>query len=372
MPLISVIIPLYNHESFITEALDSILNQTFQDFEIIIINDGSTDKSETIVQQISDKRIRYFSQENRGAHYTINRGIEFSQGMFISILNSDDSYFNTRFEKCLKELETNPSVDAVFTGIEYINQDGISQKTTLGAEENWDHIDTEFSYEEENNITLDLLAGNFLKTTSNLFCRKKCLQIVGPFRNLRYCHDYDFFLRMSQCCEISILREPLLRYRIHADNTLREGQAAVDMECALVITDFLTMHDLNSFIDSKDPATIGKLFYSINTHRADRIISTLLLFNSHLKNKESILDIMTGNPDHPFWSTGRSYLRNFHDGWQARDKILEDWKNLYFQYIESTNEIERLRYAKTCKADSVISICRNKIKSLLASGKKNT
>ncbi len=74
-PKVSVIIPLFNHENYIGETVHSVLGQTFEDFELIIINDGSTDRSEEVVRGISDQRIKHISQENRGAPETINRGI---------------------------------------------------------------------------------------------------------------------------------------------------------------------------------------------------------------------------------------------------------------------------------------------------------
>ena len=369
MPLVSIIIPLYNHERFIKETLNSALTQTVQDFEIIVIDDGSTDNSGKLVQEVKDKRIQYLNQDNKGAHNTINRGLGIAQGRYVSILNSDDVYLDNRLEKCLKILENDLAVDAVFSGIEYIDESGQTLKTTSGAEENWSHLDSEPSYKTENNVTIDLLAGNFLKTTSNLFCRKKCIDSVGHFRNLRYCHDYDYFLRLSQRCALYIVKEPLLRYRTHAANTLRENQAAVDLECALVIADFLTMHDLNSFIDTKDPYTLSKIFNSINAHRADRVLSTLLLFFTCLKPRESILDMLTDNHEHHFWSLGRSYLSHYHDGWQAREKILDDWNYLHSQYLECSRELEELKESLPRKNESLVSKSINKLRRIITWGK---
>lgn len=101
-PKISVIIPLYHHEKYIEEAIYSVLEQTFSDFELIIINDGSTDKSEEVVKSIKDDRIKYCYQDNQGAHNTINRGIQLAQGEYVSILNSDDVYYKNRFVELLE------------------------------------------------------------------------------------------------------------------------------------------------------------------------------------------------------------------------------------------------------------------------------
>ena len=79
-PKISVIVPLFNHADYIREAVDSVLNQSFDNFELIIINDGSTDSSEEVIKSINDDRIKYYYQENRGTHSALNRGIKLAKG----------------------------------------------------------------------------------------------------------------------------------------------------------------------------------------------------------------------------------------------------------------------------------------------------
>lgn len=100
VPCISVIIPAYNHEPYIAAALQSVLQQTFGDFELIVIDDGSKDNTWYEIQQIVDTRLRAFRQENRGAAATINRGIEMARGRYVTILNSDDVYHPERLALC--------------------------------------------------------------------------------------------------------------------------------------------------------------------------------------------------------------------------------------------------------------------------------
>src|SRR5512135_3626981 len=104
-PKVSVIMPLFNHGKYVREAIISVLEQSVQNIELIVINDGSTDDSEDVVKSISDDRIKYFYQGNQGAAKTINRGISLAQGEYISILNSDDLYYADRFKNSLKILE---------------------------------------------------------------------------------------------------------------------------------------------------------------------------------------------------------------------------------------------------------------------------
>ena len=98
VPVVSVVIPAYNHENFIGPAIDSVLGQSFEDFELIVIDDGSTDNTGTIVQNYTDSRLTYFYQENQDAFNTINRGLSLARGRYVSILNSDDIYALDRLE----------------------------------------------------------------------------------------------------------------------------------------------------------------------------------------------------------------------------------------------------------------------------------
>jgi len=91
-PKVSVIIPAYNHEKYVGEAIQSVLTQTFKDFELIIINDGSTDHTEAEILKFKDDRIQYYSQSNRGLSATLNRGIDLARGEFFNFLPSDDIF----------------------------------------------------------------------------------------------------------------------------------------------------------------------------------------------------------------------------------------------------------------------------------------
>jgi glycosyltransferase involved in cell wall biosynthesis/peptidoglycan/xylan/chitin deacetylase (PgdA/CDA1 family) len=116
-PLVSVIIPCYNAEKFVGQAIESALNQTHPDFEIIIINDGSTDKSEEVIKKYCglDNRIKYFHQQNQGVSLTRNAGIEKSKGDFIAFLDADDAWEPENIEAKINPLLNDSSVDWVFS-----------------------------------------------------------------------------------------------------------------------------------------------------------------------------------------------------------------------------------------------------------------
>ena len=320
-PAISVIIPLYNHERYIEEAIYSVLEQSFSDFELIIINDGSTDNSEIVVSGIKDDRIRYYRQDNRGAYNAINRGINLSQGRYISILNSDDVYYPERLAECFKIIEANSTIHAVFSQIELIDEKGEHIGFKKGAEENWLGYDNETSWRGSNNIFLSLFAGNFLHTSSNLFCRKSVFDDIGYFSNFRYTHDYDFFLRLSYYYKTHFIDRPLLKYRFHGSNTISEDYAESNFETAIVLSNVLIKYDLKRFFqDDQICDFMAKFFNSINTYDTDRIIMTILLFGLRYNKLDSFIELLYQS-DNAFKRACIDRMKKFRDTSLLKERL---------------------------------------------------
>jgi glycosyltransferase involved in cell wall biosynthesis len=226
---ISVIIPTYNHEKYITETINSVLNQSCQDFEIIIINDGSTDSTEQRILSIHDQRIQYVSQKNSGAHSAINKGISQSRGDYISILNSDDIYLPKRLETCLNFLENNTNYSVVMSTVEGIYSRGMPVKKRVTPQvKAWlDWYTSALPFFNEDKFYPNAFAKNIMITTSNLFVRRKCFQECGGFKGLRYAHDWDMLLRLSRRYRIHLIKEDLLKYRMHSGNTVHERESGL-------------------------------------------------------------------------------------------------------------------------------------------------
>jgi glycosyltransferase involved in cell wall biosynthesis len=225
-PLVSVVIPAYNHELYVGYAIDSVLDQTCQDFELVVVNDGSTDGTEGVIQGYDDPRLRYFYQENKDAYNTINRGISLARGEYIAILNSDDIYVVNRLEKLVEFCRENELVCAFSDVIPVDDQNNEFEDPEFG----WNvwHQDNRDYYFGCNDLYTAFLHGNFMVTTSNLFMTRHAAERVGPFSSLRYLHDYDFIFRMIRTFEdgVGYLHDhKLLYYRIHPGNTL--GEAAI-------------------------------------------------------------------------------------------------------------------------------------------------
>ncbi len=224
--LVSVVIPAYNHERFIGPAVDSVLNQTWENLELIVVDDGSTDATGDKVQAYTDPRLSYYYQENQDAFNTINRGMGLAKGKYIAILNSDDIYTTDRLEKLVVRQQ---AIDAacLFTDVIPISDAG-EEFTDPNFGWNIWHQKNRDWYFTCGDLYTGFLKGNFMVTTSNLFMTAEAVQQVGKFSSLRYLHDYDYIFRMMSAFPGKVHymdNEKLLYYRIHDGNTL--GEAAI-------------------------------------------------------------------------------------------------------------------------------------------------
>ena len=226
LPLISVVIPAYNHEHFVGEAIESVLDQSCGDLELVVVDDGSTDRTAEVIKGYTDERLHYYHQENQDAFNTINRGISLSRGHYISILNSDDVYEKNRLEKLAAVLE-NKNCVCTFSDVIPVSDDGEHFTDPQFGWNIWHKKNRDF-YFECGDLYTSFLKGNFMVTTSNLFMTADAARKVGPFCSLRYLHDYDFIFRMMKTFPNQVYYADdlqLLRYRIHSGNTL--GEAAI-------------------------------------------------------------------------------------------------------------------------------------------------
>ena len=199
-PKVSIILPTYNRAHLIGRAIQSILNQTYQDFEIIIIDDGSKDDTEKIIRgfQEKDNRIKYIRfEENKGAAAARNAGIKMSKGEYITFQDSDDEWVIDKLEKQMKVIETSSENIVVYCGFWRIDGD---EKTYIP--------DIKIS-NREGNIHKELLKGNFVDTPSILL-PKKNLEKIGMFdENLLRLQDWDLSIRLSKYYNFKLIDEPL-------------------------------------------------------------------------------------------------------------------------------------------------------------------
>ncbi len=224
-PLVSIVMPAYNHEQFVGEAIDSVLNQTWQHLELIIIDDGSTDKTADIVKAYDDPRVQYFYQLNQDAYNALNAGLEKTRGEFVGIINSDDVFLATRLETLLEKMHA-LKAHAVFSDVAPV--DGQSTPLTdpdFGWNQ-WHQNNRQFYTEKADDLFRGFLHGNLMVTTSNLLMTSEAKNKVGGFAPYRYLHDYDYIFRLLSAFPDQVHYiddEKLLHYRIHGGNTISEA-----------------------------------------------------------------------------------------------------------------------------------------------------
>jgi len=204
MPKVSVIIPTYNRAKFLSLALASVLNQTFQDFEIIIVDDNSQDNTQEFVTDFDDKRIKYIRHEtNKGVAASRNTGVISSDGEYIAFLDDDDEWLPHKLEVQVDLLEKSSSIiGAVYSGafkVESSNGNVLAQHTP----------------KKRGDVFNEMIVGNCAGPTSTLLLRRECFEKVGLFDvNIGFGEDYDMWLRISQGYHFDYIEEPLVRYSI--------------------------------------------------------------------------------------------------------------------------------------------------------------
>jgi len=208
MPCVSVIIPTYNRRDYVQEAIDSVLAQTHTDYEIIVVDDGSTDGTGEALRARYGDRIRYVWQENQGESVARNRGIEMAQGEYVAFLDSDDLWLPEKLEKEVPVLEASHDAVLVFTPAWPVDAGGqrLSDIAISGG------ID-------RNKLTLEALCmENALGSAgSTALVRRGSLERVGGFdRSIRYSEDWDLWLRLRQRGCFAFVQEPLAHIRQHA------------------------------------------------------------------------------------------------------------------------------------------------------------
>lgn len=341
MPQISVVIPLYNHDKYIAAAISSVFCQAVSDIEIIVINDGSTDKSEDVVLNLHDDRIRYYYQSNQGACFAINRGICLARGKYVCILNSDDMYAPDRFHDILEVMTSDPSIDAVFSQVEQIDGEGNLIPCPDNTEDNR-YYQEDASEKDYSDILLRLLGGNFLITTSNLFCKCSIFENIDGFRNLFYTHDYDFFLRLCYRFNVKVLKKKLLQYRIHDANTIRNRREDVSFEVGMVLSDFLIHHDIKNFTESDDVETrLLRIYQSLNTFNSDRMMVALLLAGFKYRNEHEIFESLTENSSGVFRKICVSDVAARNSDWESSQNAWSKWEETNQRLSQADEALSR-------------------------------
>jgi len=210
LPLVSVIVPSYNHEKYIEETIESIVNQTYKNIELIVIDDGSKDNSVQILSELSRKyNFTLITRDNKGLSRTLNEGINNANGQYISICASDDIYLLNKIEKQVSFMEEN--LEYMMTYGKKINfyPNGIKRNINN-------------KYYRSGNIFKDLLLQTILIPPVSAIYRKEVFEKVGGFDVDLVVEDVDMFLRIGKKYPIGYQNEYFYYYRVHPTNTIND------------------------------------------------------------------------------------------------------------------------------------------------------
>jgi glycosyltransferase involved in cell wall biosynthesis len=208
MPKVSVIIPTYNRAHLLPECLESVLTQSFSDFEIIIIDDGSTDNTKEVVSKYP---VRYVYQKNQGAHAARNKAIGMAKGEYIAFIDSDDMLLKDSIKMGVEILDEYPEAGFSYGQGYIIDEKGNINKLIKAP---WKSAGVRSGNEEIN----ELILGNHI--TSHTVVRRRCLIEVGGYNPdfKSGSMDYELWVRLAKKCAVAYLSKPVMKYRLHHDS----------------------------------------------------------------------------------------------------------------------------------------------------------
>jgi glycosyltransferase involved in cell wall biosynthesis len=231
-PKISINLCCYNSERYLRETLESIIGQTWQDWELVIVNDGSTDGTESIIREYQERGypIVYHHQSNRGLAFSRNQAIELSRGDFIAFIDHDDLWLKDKLEKQVRIIrEETSDLGLIYTRTDYFKDDGEQgevPKKYLGT-----------NLPEGRVLKALLLENNFITLSSAVVSKESCVSVGGFPNHYQYAEDYYLFSAIASTYKVRCEQSVCCMYRIHDSNTTL---AQKTRGCAEVLDIFFT------------------------------------------------------------------------------------------------------------------------------------
>jgi glycosyltransferase involved in cell wall biosynthesis len=293
MLAVSIVVPAYNVASVISRAIESVLDQTFTDFEVVIVDDGSRDDTASVVKQFqSDSRIRYVYQSNKGLPGARNTGIQNSEAELIAFLDADDWWLPTKLEVQVRAMERNPDAGGCFVGATLVFPDGRQERTSSSSR-----------WAKETMYTRLLFGPAVTGSGSSMTIRKKCFDIVGTFdESMKALEDRDMWLRLAAQFPIIAIDNPLVFIaRAGPDNMTSDGRR---MARGAEI--------LQQNIERDMPQQHRHLLPRVSRHSYLRIATDYLSVGEHLLCWKFCIKALTAypRPDGDLVRAGKLFLRS--------------------------------------------------------------
>ncbi|MCD6162696.1 MAG: glycosyltransferase family 2 protein [candidate division Zixibacteria bacterium] len=251
MPKVSVIIPVYNSTGFIDEALQSVFAQTFKDYEIIIINDGSTDNTKQVIEKYSDK-IRYFYQENRGPAAARNNGIKKAKGEYIAFIDSDDIWHPEKLKMQVSILDSNQNIGMVFTENSLFDENGVYE-SSLGKRKRLMH----------GNLAENIFLYSYVATPT-VMIRREVFDNIGLFEeSIKMAEDDNMWIRIASNYRVELIYQSLVSVRDHPNRMTRQNNDLFN--CIQISIDMLHSNygdNVRKNIDKVVPKKMGQIYFN--------------------------------------------------------------------------------------------------------------
>lgn len=272
--LVSVIIVVYNGEEYIKEAIESVLNQTYKNIELIVADDGSTDNTAEIVKNYSN--VKYIYQKNKGEGSARNLGMSIASGEYFAFLDADDLYKEGKIEKQVKILKENPHIDVVYNDLEVVD-------------ENLNYINTlksEGKYPKREDLLAMILYRQVVQGPICMMIRKKCADEVKWNEKLIYTVDYEYTIKLAQKYNFKYIEEDLYVYRRHGKNLSNSHDATLKEE--IIILKNIGMEKIKNIVYSSN----------FDTYNKELLISRIYMkMKEYERGKERLLSIVTQSED---------------------------------------------------------------------------
>ncbi|MBI5724141.1 MAG: glycosyltransferase [Planctomycetes bacterium] len=250
-PFFSVVMPVYNHAAYVAEAVRSVIKQTFADWQLVVVDDGSKDDSPRIVRELAqnDTRITLIQQVNAGPAVARNAGLERAGGCWLTYIDSDDLWFPDALANYRKFIDEHPDAQFIYGYRHRLDEDG--SITELPGE-----------YQDRQTGTAELFQRMYLSHLCVCY-RRELLDKAGRYDpNLRSCEDYELYLRISLHCRFAPLGKPTGLRRRHGTNISRQSGFS-RMQEAEILRRFVEKYGGAKVLDERAARSrLGKIYYS--------------------------------------------------------------------------------------------------------------
>lgn len=258
MPKVSVIIPTYNRARLIPEAIESVLAQSFRDFEIIVVDDGSTDNT---AQVVSGLPVKYLRQENQGAPAARNKGLKVAQGEYLTFLDSDDILMEDALGKRVEVLDRHPEVGFSYGRAYLMDEKGHIFGMTRSR--------SRHSYVREGREEIgELIFGNHIPCPT-VMVRRSCLEEVGAFNaDLRTSsEDFELWVRLAKRYGVAYIAQPLAKYRVHPHGASATVTAEdFERSGSLVLESIFSDREIGPLFSSQRPSAYCRFYLRLAGH----------------------------------------------------------------------------------------------------------